>query len=46
MIPGIHYIEADSFEDLITKAIELMNNFTIQQKLAQNARSLFKIDIA
>jgi len=42
MIPGIHYIEADSFEDLITKAIELMNNFTIQQKLAQNARQLFK----
>ena len=42
MIPGIHYIEADSFEELITKSIELMQNPKLQSELVNNSRDLFK----
>ena len=42
MIPGKHYIEADNFDDLIIKSLELMNNPKLQSDLVYNARQLFK----
>lgn len=42
MIPGRHYIEAETFEDLISKAIDLMRNRQLQQELVENARALFR----
>lgn len=41
MIPGIHFIEAATFEELIDKAIQLMENKKMQEYLVQNARDLF-----
>lgn len=42
MIPGIHYIEATTFEDLISKSIELMQDADLQSELVYNARKLFR----
>ena len=42
MISGKHYIEADTFEKLISKAIQLMGNRTLQNELVENARKLFR----
>ena len=42
MIPGKHYIEADNFDDLIIKSLELMNSPKLQSDLVYNARQLFK----
>lgn len=42
MVPGTHYIEAETFEDLISKSIELMQNSKLQSELVYNARELFR----
>ena len=42
MIPGTHYIEAETFEELVAKAIDLMRNKPLQSKLVENAKALFK----
>lgn len=42
MIHGKHYIEADTFEELISKAINLMDNKKLQKELVENARQLFR----
>ena len=42
MIPGKHYIEADTFEELISKAIQLMEDRKLQKELVENARKLFR----
>ena len=42
MVPGKHYIEAETFEELITKSIDLMRNKPLQSKLVENAKALFQ----
>ncbi len=42
MISGKHYIEADTFDDLIIKSLELMKNPGLQADLVNNARLLFR----
>lgn len=42
MIPGKHYIQADTFDDLIIKSLELMKNSRLQSDLVNNARQLFR----
>ncbi len=42
MIPGKHYIEAETFEELISKAVDLMQNKILQRELVENAIMLFK----
>ncbi|MCF2594883.1 glycosyltransferase family 4 protein, partial [Bacteroides caecigallinarum] len=42
MKDGIHYIEVDSYEDLITEAIDLLNDKEKVKKLVNNANLLFK----
>lgn len=42
MIPGKHYIEAETFEELVSKAIDLMRNRPLQSKLVENAKALFQ----
>ena len=42
MVPGTHYIEAETFEDLISKSIELMQDSKLQSELVHNARELFR----
>lgn len=41
MKPGIHYEEADTFSDLIMKAIELMSDDKKQRELVKNSKTLF-----
>ena len=42
MKPGIHYIEAETFEDLITKGILLMKDTSLRTQLVKNAKELFR----
>ena len=41
MIAGVHYVEAEDFDDLIDKAISLVHDRTRQQEITGNAIKLF-----
>lgn len=41
MLPGVHYLEADDFDSLIDKAIALVHDRALQQRLTANAVKLF-----
>lgn len=41
MIAGIHYVEAEDFDNLIDKAILLVHNRNLQQEITENAIKLF-----
>jgi polysaccharide biosynthesis protein PslH len=43
MLNGIHYIEVDSFEELISKGIELLNDIELKKYLIENSVKLFTI---
>ena len=38
---GVHFVEADDFEDLLTKGIELMEDRVKQEVLVKNSLKLF-----
>lgn len=42
MIPGVHFIEVDNFEDIPQAVVELMKNKELQQLLVNNSLRLFK----